>query len=206
MMCCYFVQIHQLWPVYFVWCSYHESIKCRFGRFIVIGLWVSNTHKVFMGPKERLQHGGAVVNCSWGLDVITLVCVCEKSKQCSVAVILNCEIYFSLSKLESSTYCLLYFLKCSWFLLVLMYCTLEGDSLFDVVDTTRGKFVSVHRRARIWGKIPQDCRACSSKLLLDQKICYKTGIKMRRTLYTVSHLSCFLYQALREDLLSFSCG
>ncbi len=42
------------------------------------------------------------------------------------------------------------------------------------------------RRARIWGKNPQDCRACNSKLLLDQKIFHRTGIKMRRTLFICS--------------------
>ncbi len=59
-------------------------------------------------------------------------------------------------------------------------------------------------RARIWGKNPQDCRACSSKLLLDQKICYKTGIKNEKNTLHSFTFELFLYQAPREDLSSFS--
>ncbi len=39
----------------------------------------------------------------------------------------------------------------------------QGDSLSPLL------FV-LALRARIWGKYPQDCRACSSKFLLDQNI------------------------------------
>ncbi len=51
------------------------------------------------------------------------------------------------------------------------------------------------------GKI--HCRAQSSKLLLDQKICYKTGINMRRTLSTQFHIPDVFGTYIWRRLISF---
>ncbi len=70
----------------------------------------------------------------------------------------------------------------------------------------RVNFIRIHR-ARIWGKIPQDRRACSSKCLPDQNLFHKTRIFMRKSF--LHSFTCKLFsfeQALREDCSHSSYG